>query len=75
MDNDFLEEQQVPSGLLIGIKFDVSTEEDMVSNFFFFINLNAMTNVYMLLQKQKLFLIFTSAAWILQLLEYLSCIW
>lgn len=29
MDNDFLEEQQVPSGLLIGIKFDVSTEEDM----------------------------------------------
>ena len=35
MDNDFLEEQQVPSGLLIGIKFDVSTEEDMVSNFFF----------------------------------------
>ena len=36
MDNDFLEEQQVPSGLLIGIKFDVSTEEDMVSNFFFF---------------------------------------
>ena len=37
MDNDFLEEQQVPSGLLIGIKFDVSTEEDMVSNFFFFL--------------------------------------
>ncbi|RVW16432.1 hypothetical protein CK203_067887 [Vitis vinifera] len=30
MDNDFLEEQQVPSGLLIGIKFDVSTEEDML---------------------------------------------
>ena len=40
MDNDLLEEHQVPSGLLIGIKFDVSTQKDMVS--IVFKDLNAM---------------------------------